>query len=377
MFYLNNAATSYPKPSCVSEAVRSCLDAPPVSPHRENGETPGPMEHCRENLAVLFGVHQKRIVLCSGATEALCMAIFGTIGESGHVVTTTAEHNSVLRPLHLLQKRHGVTVDFISAAAPFDEFIAALDSVVRDDTNLVIINHVSNVTGTVAPVSAIYEYLAGRNIPFLIDGSQSAGNIALPLQDMPLAMFAFTGHKSLLGPQGTGGLVLGESTLPKLWKVGGTGIHSTDRDMPDVLPLRYEAGTPNQPGFAGLAAAVAYLSSEEHAQQKRNKQRLFERLYHRLTAIPEITVYSPAPENNPSALISFRLVGWNPEDLGYLLHESFDIRVRTGLHCAPMIHQEIGTAPEGTVRVSLSVFSEEREIDALGTALESIAGGSR
>lgn len=375
MVYLNNAATHYPIPTAVADAVRRSLLEPPVNTQRETGAGEDHLLDCRTRLAQLFGAPDPaRVILAANATEALNLAIHGLAPGSGvHVVTTQTEHNAVLRPLYGRRAAGQVDLTIVPADGAGimhpDDIAAAL----RPNTRLVVANHVSNVTGRVLDVRALYGLCYKRHgVPLLIDASQSAGAVAIDLGDMPGAALAFTGHKGLMGPPGTGGLLVGRELELAPWKLGGIGIHSVDEGMPDIWPLRFEPGTPNVPAFHGLTVALRCLSEEGLALRAERRRSLTDQLLSFLRSQRGYTVYSPAAAHNPCGTVSFRLEGWTCADLGYVLKESFGIHVRTGLHCAPLIHQAIGTFPDGTVRVSLSSCTSPADIEALVAALGTI-----
>jgi cysteine desulfurase/selenocysteine lyase len=375
MIYFNNAATSYPKPDAVIDAMREELTRPPANPHRDHVDFPSADRRCRTRLAEFFNVpDSSRIILCSGGTEALNLAINGLIKSHAHVITTSLEHNAVLRPLYHLETQGRIDLDIlplnISRGISPDDLVAAI----RPETTLVVVNHASNVTGVVVDLEQIYEICHSRNIPLLIDASQSAGSVMLNVADMPGAVIAFTGHKSLLGPPGTGGLVVGAEMDLRLWKLGGTGIHSEYKSMPNIWPEKYEPGTMNHPGLAGLAAALDYILERGLFFFTEKKNFLAQRLENGLAGIPGVTIYAPTIGQNPCGVVGFTLAGQDIKEVGYILRESFDIRVRTGLHCAPLIHRALGTYPDGTIRVSLSVFNTSAEVDQLLEAVTAILG---
>jgi cysteine desulfurase family protein len=375
VIYLNNAATSFPKPRCVIAAVNQTLLSPPSNPYRQNSENENTDRLCRKRLAELFNVpSSERIVLCSGSTEALNIAIHGLVKEDGHVVTTTMEHNSALRPLFLLRDQGKISLDILPCNPKQALRIKDLENLIGKDTCLMVVNHASNVTGCLQSIDEIHELAARYQIPFILDVSQSAGAVALDLARLDWAVVAFTGHKSLLGPTGTGGLIVGKNIDLNFWKVGGTGIRSDLESMPDLWPLKYEPGTPNHSGIAGLAAAVDFLLENKTNPAFLQKQELVKQVWSDLKQLKGIHLYSEEPKNNPCGVIAFNLDGWRCKDLGYVLAESYEIQVRTGLHCAPLIHHAMGTFPEGTVRASLSPFTTGDEIEIFQRAMREIAG---
>lgn len=378
MIYLNNAATHHPTPTTVADAVRTAMLAPPVQTHRETGEGEDHLLACRQALAALFGTGDPdRIILAANATDALNLAIHGLLaGSGGHVVTTQAEHNAVLRPLHGLRRAGRIELTVVPAGADGRMDVERLAAACRPDTRLVVANHVSNVTGHGLDVDGLYMHCRnGRGIPLLVDASQSAGALPIDLGDMPGAALAFTGHKGLMGPAGTGGLVVGAELDLAPWKLGGIGIHSEGEEMPAIWPLRFEPGTPNVPAFHGLHVALRALADEGLEKRAARRRELVEALLSYLGSRPGFTVYSPPAAANPCGIVSFRMDGWSCADAGYLLRESFGIHLRTGLHCAPLVHRALGTFPEGTVRVSVSSCNVADDIGGLVAALDAIVRG--
>ena len=372
MIYFNNAATSYPKPACVFDAMRQNLEEPPANPYRRNDHHKPVGFLLREGLAKLLRFDSPdRIALCSGATEALNIAINGLVKPGCHAITTKMEHNSVLRPLFRLQSKAGLSLDILNCDRLGAVSLSELVNTIRSDTCLVAVNHASNVTGQIQDIRRIYAVVAKLGIPLLVDLSQSAGAFEIDLSEMPGLVAVFTGHKSLLGPSGTGGLMIGPDVDLKLWKVGGTGIRSDLKTMPDMWPLKFEPGTPNYPGIAGLGAAVEFLA-ENKEKLWQNKEEVSRLLWSALNDIEGIQLFCAPPPKNPCGVFSFKMEGWQSRDLGFALRESFGVQVRTGLHCAPLIHEAAGTFPEGTVRISLSPFNTKAEVESFACALKKI-----
>ncbi|HWR41706.1 aminotransferase class V-fold PLP-dependent enzyme [Sporomusa sp.] len=359
--YLNNAATSWPKAPQVEEKVAACIDRLPYHAGRAGFSGPDVPGECRSLLASLLQVNEPdRIVFSPNATHALNIALQGMRWQPGAaVVTTAAEHNSVLRPLYYLSKTKGINVHFI----PVDKMgrinpEAWENAVQRVKPQLAVFTHASNVTGAVNDAALLGRLAKQAGAVTLLDASQSLGIVPVLPEVWGIDMVAFTGHKYLLGPAGTGGLYIAPSSdLEPVW-VGGTGIQSDLEEMPAVMPVRFEAGTPNDPAFAGLAAAVAWgticvLDTDSLLGKT-------ERLARGLAAAGANVIYVEPPR---TPVISFTLPNWEVEDVGDVLHKSFGIVCRTGLHCAPRIHSCLGTAPAGTIRFSLSRFTTEQEID--------------
>lgn len=373
--YLNNAATSFPKAEGVVQAVSASLLHPSIDHRRTSGLGWDPGTKCRRSLASLLGdVSPSRIAFCSGATEALNQAINGCAPSAGHIITTVTEHNAVLRPLYRLREVGDFSLSFLPCDAWGRVDPRDLIATWRDDTCLVVVNHGSNVSGTIQDVEAFHDICRERGVPLIIDAAQTAGNVKIPCHRFPMAAVALTGHKGLLGPAGIGALWVGDELSIEPWKVGGTGVGADLQQMPPSWPSVLEPGTPNLPGIAGLGAALDFLSSWEHGFLAARKEGLVRDLTDALRAVPGARVFG-SPERYPqSGIVSFTLDRWSPGELGQLLREGFDVHVRTGLQCAPLIHDPLGAGPEGSVRVSLSVFNTETDISVLLDSLTQIQG---
>ncbi|SMD11609.1 aminotransferase class V-fold PLP-dependent enzyme [Sporomusa malonica] len=359
--YLNNAATSWPKKGQVGGTVAAYIDGLPCHAGRSGFSGWDVTGQCRGLLAGLLQVkNPNQIVLCSNATYALNIALHGIHWQSGAaVVTTAAEHNSVLRPLHYLSKTKGISIHEVSVdrmgRVILDEWEAAIQ---QFKPQLVVFTHASNVTGAVNDAARLGEIAKQAGAITLLDASQSLGIIPVLPEVWGFDMVAFTGHKYLLGPTGTGGLYIAPGLdLEPVW-VGGTGIQSDLDEMPPDMPSRFEAGTPNDPAFAGLAAAVTWAN--DHGLDSTELQSKIERLAAGLAAAGADVIFV-APPRTP--VVSFTLRDWDVGDVGEVLHKSFGIICRTGLHCAPRIHSYLGSYPAGTVRFSLSRFTTYEEID--------------
>lgn len=377
--YLDNAATSYPKPESVYRAVDHALREIGASPgrggYRAAMEASRLVFEARETLAGLFGIRDSsRLVFTGSATEALNLAICGLLRPGDHAVTSCMEHNSVVRPLRLAERR-GVEVTRI----PCDRrgFLNPRDvaAVLRADTRLVVLSHCSNVTGTIQPVEEIASLAAGAGVPLLVDAAQSAGLLPIDVSDSGIAMLAGPGHKGLLGPQGTGFLYLAEGIDPAPLVVGGTGGFSTDPDQPSEMPARYESGTLNLPGIAGLKAGAEFVLGAGIDAIRKREGKLAGLLLDGLAGIAGVVLHGPLAGTERGGIVSFTVEGMDPAMIGFTLDREYDICVRTGLHCAPEAHHTIGTFPEGTVRVSPGFFTTEDEIEAFLRAMERIVRG--
>lgn len=377
MVYLNNAATSFPKPDSVIHAITQNLINSPQEPGRGTNPESVPRDlllQCRATIAALFNIQNaSRIILTSGSTLALNYIIHGFVSQRpvSRCLTSVQEHNSVLRPLNYHAAEGRLIIQYLSLPEIFN--LGSFKQALQQPIDFVILNHASNVTGSILPVQEIARLCAENHIPLVLDTSQSAGCIEIDVSQFPdNLVLVFTGHKGLLGPQGTGGFYLGAAIeLFEPLLQGGTGIRSDLMQQPPELPVHYEAGTPNLPGFAGLAAGVDFVRQIGVAQIGAHKDRLLRILKARLA--PSIQVHAPVTDDFRAGILSLSLSGWSPEDVGLALSQSFQISTRTGLHCAPLIHPAIGTWPVGTVRLSNSWFTTESEIEYVAQAINTIA----
>lgn len=371
--YLNNAATSFPKPAAVVDAMVGALLAAPADGGR-GGEGDDPRDACRRELAALLGVDDPtRIALLPSATYALNLVVSGLLPSGSHAVTTMLEHNSVLRPLAHRKRDHAIGLTHVSPDAEGRISPLSVQRALAANTRLVAMTHASNVTGSVQAIEEVAEIAARARVPLLIDAAQSAGTVRIEHRSLPGRVFvAFAGHKGLLGPQGVGGLVVPDAETPQDI-VGGTGAQSENPLHPEALPWRHEAGTPNLPGIAGLRAGARWVRAEGVEAQGRQRDALVRLLRERLAEMPEIRLLPLAGEDGRVGLVSFTLDGWSPEDVGFILRDVHGIQVRTGLHCAPLAHEALATAPKGTVRVSFGHENRDDDVAALVEALRSIA----
>lgn len=359
--YVNNAAASWPKAPLVGQAVAAHIEGLPYHAGRSGFSAPDIPGNCRQLLADLLQVpDRERIILTPNATHALNIALQGFHWRpGGAVLTTAAEHNSVLRPLHYLAKKNRLTVHIAPVCregrlAP-EQWETALR---KTAPQLAVFTHASNVTGAVNDAALLGRLAKQAGAATLLDASQTLGLVPVLPDVWGIDMVAFTGHKYLLGPCGTGGLYLSPGLeLEPVW-VGGTGIQSELAEMPPAPPSRFEAGTPNDAAFAGLAAALSWnvRNPLDTAGLRQRTKRLALGL-----AEAGASVIAVSPPGTP--VVSFTLTNWNIEDAGDILHKSFHLICRTGLHCAPRIHACLGTAPAGTVRFSLSRFTRDEDID--------------
>ena len=377
MIYLDNAATSFPKPECVYDAVDWY--------NRQNGRAVGRgssdacqelqqiVDRCRHRAAKLLGASAKeQIVFTFNCTDSLNMILHGLLTPGDHVVTSVAEHNSVLRPLRYLEKTRDVTVTLIDVddAGFFDA--ADVEAAIRPETQLVILQHASNVTGAIQPVHDVAAITDKHSVLFAIDAAQTAGHIPVNVEELKADFVACSGHKGLLGPLGTGLLYIApglEQDLVPL-RQGGTGSRSELDTQPDVMPDRFESGNHNAPGLVGLDAALGYLLERGVEHVREHELNLAEQLYGQLRDIPSLTLYSSDDRNRHTGVVSVASDLYSSDELALLLSQHFGIDTRAGLHCAPGIHRRLGTLDrQGTVRLSIGFQTTPEDIDAAVNAL--------
>ena len=380
MIYLDHAATSWPKPPQVKEAMNRFMEEVGANPGRSGHllsiEAARILYEARESLAALFHVRDSsRIVFTLNATESINLALKGLLKPGDHVITSSMEHNSVMRPLRDLEKR-GIELGIIPCSREGMMDPREVERRVKPDTKMVVLNHASNVTGTLLPANEVGSIAKKYDLLFLVDAAQTAGAYPIDVERNGIDLLAFTGHKSLYGPQGTGGLVIGERVNEKEMvplKQGGTGSRSEFEEQPDFLPDRFESGTPNGVGIAGLLAGVRFVLEKGVEQIHQQESRLMDRLIEGLKEIPKLKFYVPENRKDRMATLSFNLEQLSSSEIALRLEKEFGILCRPGLHCAPAAHRTIGTFPEGTVRFSLSLFSTEDEIETAIQAVSSIA----
>jgi cysteine desulfurase/selenocysteine lyase len=375
--YLDHSATSFPKPQELFEEILAYQQDVGGSPgrgtHRAADRAAAIVENARRELASLFSVPDpNRIVFTSNATESLNLALRGLLREGDHVVATCVDHNAVIRPLHDLEKNRGVRVTFVPCDARGCVDPSDVKKALRPETRLVTVNHASNVTGTIQDMEAIGDLLG--NIPLLADVTQTAGSVPVDVERMNIALLAFTGHKSLYGPTGIGGLYIREGLTPLPLKQGGTGTRSENPEMPSELPHRYESGTLNMLGIAGLRGGLRFLEKVSMETVRAHEKGLMDRLMEGIQRREGIRAYGPEDSGARNGTLSLRMHGWEPSETSFLLDEMFGIQTRSGLHCSPLVHRCIGTFPEGTVRVSAGWFNTLEEMDKLLDALDEIRG---
>ena len=386
MIYFDNAATSWPKPPGVAEAMVHFLKHVGANPgrsgHRLSLEAGRIVYEARELVARLFHAPDPlRVVFGANVTETLNLALHGYLRPGDHVVTSSMEHNSVMRPLRALAAGvEGSPIELTVVPCSPEGFLdpADLEAALRPSTAMIVLNHASNVCGSLLPLRQAGEIARRRGCLLLADVAQTAGAWPVDLEADQIDLLAFTGHKALGGPMGTGGLIVGERVdldRFKPLKQGGTGSRSEHQQQPDFLPDRFESGTANAVGLAGLAAGVRWVLDRGIKAIRQHEVELARRLIDGLCDIPGVTVYGGLDAERQTATVSFNIAGLIPSEVGLRLDDEYGILCRVGLHCAPAAHRTLGTFPRGTVRFSLGAFSVKDEVDAALRAVREIANG--
>ncbi|MFZ5584562.1 MAG: aminotransferase class V-fold PLP-dependent enzyme [Thermodesulfobacteriota bacterium] len=377
MIYLDNAATSFPKPErCLRQGLADYL-ALGASPGRGGYDAAvraqARVEEVRRQVAAFFGAPDWVVCFGHNATDALNTLIQGLVRPGSHVVSTRLEHNSVLRPLHHLRADGLCSLDMVPFNAQGVVEPDAVARALRPNTSLVVMTHASNLLGTVQPAAAIGRLCRERGLPLVLDCSQSAGVVPIRLEAWGASALAFTGHKSLLGPTGVGGLVMEPGLEVRPSRFGGTGLDSISLTHSQALPERLEAGTLNLLGILTLGRCLDHLAGPEAAAGAARERELHQRLLAGLAELPGVRLDAPGAGPDRLPLVSFNLTGWDPGDVGAVLDGDYGIAVRTGLHCAPLAHQDLGHGPAGSVRASLGRYNTPADVEALLAAMAALA----
>lgn len=367
MIYFDNAATSFPKPETVYDEIYSAM--------KDYGANPGRSGHklalkagrgiyeTRDALSQLFNIKDPmNIVFTMNCTESLNLGLKGLLKKGDHVITTSMEHNSVIRPLKVLEKQ-GIELTIVKGdnkgrIDPFD-----IEKNIQENTKLIVMNHVSNLTGTILPMEKVSGIAKDHGILFMLDAAQSAGVYDIDVEKFNIDLLAFPGHKGLLGPQGTGGLYIREGLEIKELKEGGTGSISHSLEQPDVLPDKYESGTPNAPGIIGLGAGVRYILEKGIKDIRKYEEDLTRHFIEEVLKIEGVKAYGPLDIKEQGAVVSLNIGEEDSSEISYILDEVYNIAVRPGLHCAPLAHKTIGTFEQGVVRFSFGIFNTHDEIE--------------
>ena len=403
LIYLDNAATSFPKPPQVMEAMIHFMTKVGANPGRA-GHTLAKkaeqiVQHARESIAQLFNIPDtQRIVFTMNVTESINTVLYGFLNDGDHVVTTAMEHNAVIRPLKHLEGKGAIDLSIVRCDHQGLLDMDALKKAIKKKTALVVINHASNVCGTIQDIRGVKNIIG--DIPLLVDTAQTAGCYPIDIIKDGIDFLTFTGHKGLMGPQGTGGLYIREGLTIRPLKRGGTGSVSESFEQPDFLPDAMESGTQNNVGIAGLGAGVDFILETGVETIRLHEQLLTSTLLNAFRHLPGVTVYGPLNAEKQTATISLTFdsilpdgadqtlggcgainLAWidegvHPKEVGSILNEEFDILVRVGLHCAPLAHKTLGTFPEGSVRLGMGYFNTLEEIEVIAGAIKKIAEGN-
>lgn len=374
--YLDNAATTMQKPDCVIEAVAQAMGHMGNSGRGAYGEALDASRmiyETREQLSSLFGLgNPKQAAFSCNSTEALNTAILGLLGPGDHVISTVMEHNSVLRPLYRLEKE-GAQISF----CPCDEKgrlrMEELPGLVKKNTKALVCTHASNLTGNANDLMTLGAFCKERGLLFIVDASQTAGVLPIDMKAMNIDVVCFTGHKSLYGPQGTGGLCVREGLSIRPLKSGGSGVHTYLKEHPPEMPTALEAGTLNGHGIAGLHAALQFLSDTGIENIHRHEMNLLRQFYQGIQEIPGIRVYGDLDTDYRAAVLALNIGDYDSSEVSDELSYRYGISTRPGAHCAPLMHQSMGTVDQGMVRFSFSWFNTKEEVDLAIQAIRELA----
>ena len=380
MIYLDNAATTLKKPDVVIDAVVNAMRTQGNASRGAHNATLSASRvvyDARVKIAKFFNFDKaSNVIFTCNSTEALNIAINGTINEGDKVVSTDTEHNSVLRPLYHLKKTKNVDLQFIPADVNGVLSIDDAKKIIDDKTKVVVINHISNLTGNVNDIKTISKITHDAGAILIVDGSQSAGTMPVDVSELGIDIYCFTGHKGLFGPQGTGGLLVKEGIEVAAFKRGGSGVKTYEEEQPSDYPTRLEAGTLNSHGIAGLSAAIDYLYEVGVENIQKKERELTEYFYNEVTKIDGIKVYGDwetRPHSEHAAIVSLNVKDYDSGEVSDALSNDYGIATRPGAHCAPRLHIALGTKQQGAVRFSFSYFTTKEELDAAINALKEIA----
>ena len=378
MIYLDNAATSWPKPEIVYKTMESFLRTVGGNPGRASHSMAiaagSAVEEARILVAQLIDASDKnRVIFTLNCTDALNLGLKGLLKAGDHLITDSIGHNSVVRPLTKLEQQEVKVTRLASDKQTGSLSADDIEKAITKETKLIVVTHASNVTGVIQPIKEYGEIAKKHNVIFMVDAAQTAGTYPINIKDSHIDLLAFSGHKGLLGPPGTGVLYVGKRAVLDSIREGGTGSQSELEKQPTQLPQMYESGTPNTVGIAGLGAALRFILDLGVKNIRDHEIELIGHLLNGLLSIPQITVYGPNDAEKQVAVVSFNIEGWEPAEAGAILDQSFDIKVRTGLYCAPVAHKTFGTFPTGSVRIGLGYFNTIEDIDFTVEALKKMA----
>lgn len=375
--YLDNAATSYPKPEIVAKAMYDFMINNGTSSGRGSYQKAMQSDflvyETRKLVGDLFKFKDyKKVIFTSNVTESLNLALRGILEENDHVITSSIEHNAVWRCLKTLEKERNITITKVKASKEGYTNPLDVEKEIKDNTKLIVFNHASNVLGTIQPIDEIGKIAKKNNILFLVDAAQTAGVIDIDVNKSNIDLLAFTGHKSLLGPMGTGGLIVNCDYDIKPLKAGGTGGDSAYEYQPDYYPNKLETGTLNVSGIAGLKEAIRFINKETIQKIHKKESEVVDYAIDKLSNVKNIEIYGPKKSDDIVGVISFNLKNKRAEDVVNELDLKHNIMLRAGLHCAPNAHELIGTKEIGSIRIGIGYFNEKHEVDTLVYALNEI-----
>lgn len=376
MIYLDNAATTMHKPKEVIDAVINAMSS---MGNAGRGASEASLSasriiyDTREKLCKFFnGENPKQIVFTNNSTESLNVAIKGLLNAGDHVITTMLEHNSVLRPLYEMREK-GVELTIIESDKNGSFRLEDMEAAIQPNTKMIVCTNGSNLTGNYVPLKPVGELAKKHDILFVVDASQTAGVFPIDVQDMMIDVLCFTGHKGLLGPQGTGGMYVREGLKIRPLKTGGSGVQTYSKTHPAEMPTALEAGTLNGHGIAGLHAAMSYLEETGVDQIRAREQELMWRFYEGVKDIPEITIYGDFSTKERCAIVTLNIGDYDSSEVSDALLTEYSISTRSGGHCAPLMHEALGTVEQGAVRFSFSHYNTEEEVDAAIEAVRELA----
>lgn len=378
MIYLDNAATTLHKPPAVIDAVVKAMTTMGNASRGIHGsalEASRAIYETRRKLATLFGCKRAdHVVFTCNSTEALNIAICGTLNQGDHVITTDMEHNSVLRPLYRMEAGRNVALDFVTTDKNGLPDMDAFEALIRPETKAIVCTHASNLTGEIIDIARVGALAKKHGLLFIVDASQTAGCVPIDMETMGIDILCFTGHKGLMGPQGTGGLCIRQGIEIRPFKVGGSGVQSYLKEQPKEYPTRLEAGTLNSHGIMGLSAALDFIEETGLENIEARERMLMQRFYQGVANIPGVVTYGNFNPDHPrTTVVALNIRDYDSGEVADELSESYDIAVRAGAHCAPRMHRALGTSEQGAVRFSFSWYTTEAEVDAAITAIAEIA----
>ena len=378
MIYLDNAATTMMKPPCVVRAVTEALTS---LGNASRGAHEGALNanrllyRTRGKLAAFFGCPKpEQVIFTNNATEALNIAIGGTIHAGDHVIATVLEHNSVLRPLYRLERERGVQLSFVPADGQGRVDYADFEGLIRPNTRAIVCTHASNLTGNALDIARVGEIAAAHGLLFIVDASQTAGALPIDMASAGISLLCFTGHKSMMGPQGTGGLCVNGDIEVDPFKVGGSGVQSYLKEQPREYPTRLEAGTLNGHGIAGLSAAVDFITGTSINAIHAHETALCRRFHEAVAGVPGVRVYGDFSSWTRAPIVSLNIGDVDSALVCDALASDYGIATRAGAHCAPLMHRALGTEAQGAVRFSFGWFNTQDDADAAAAAVRELAG---